>query len=110
MLGQVDCLDNFYKLADLYINPMIVGTGIKIKTIETFAYGVPLLSTEFGTTGTGSSFDFHNFSNLENLIKHLNNLYFSQASLETYQEASQLCFRTYRAKLDSQLNSLLKRL
>ncbi|WP_009632911.1 glycosyltransferase family 4 protein [Synechocystis sp. PCC 7509] len=110
ILGQIDYLEHFYNLADLYINPMIVGTGIKIKTLEAFSYGVPLLSTEIGSVGTGSTYKFHNFPNLKELINHLDNLYVNQTSLESYQEASKACFLSYRKNLNLQLNSLLARL
>ena len=85
---------------------MVTGTGIKIKTIESFSYGVPLLSTEFGITGTGSTFEFHNFYNLEEIVNHLDNLYSAQASLQ----ASKYCFHSYSSSFDSQLNSLLDHL
>lgn len=110
VLGQVDCLEHFYNMADLYLNLMIAGTGIKIKTIEAFSYGVPLLSTKFGSDGSGSKFEFHNFPSLKELVDHINNLYSNQASLKTYQEASKSCFHTYRANLNIQLDSLLARL
>lgn len=107
LLGQVDYLEYFYNLADLYINPMIAGTGIKIKTLEAFSYGVPLLSTDIGSVGTGSVFDFHNFPSLKELISHLDNIYYNQTSLNIYQEASKSCFHTYKKNLNLQLDSLL---
>ena len=110
ILGQVDSLEHFYNMSDLYLNLMIAGTGIKIKTIEAFSYGVPLLSTKFGSDGSGSKFEFHNLPSLEELINYLSNLYSNQASLKLYQEASKSCFYTYKANLNTQLDSLLARL
>ncbi|WP_233220930.1 glycosyltransferase [Chlorogloea sp. CCALA 695] len=110
ILGQIDSLDYFYNIADLYVNPMIAGTGIKIKSIEAFSYGVPLLSTKIGCVGTGSNFEFHNYPNLEQLVDQLDKLYLSRTSLSLYQEASQSCFDDYEASLKFQLETLLARL
>ncbi|NJR59649.1 MAG: glycosyltransferase family 4 protein [Cyanobacteria bacterium CRU_2_1] len=107
LLNHVDSLANFYALADLYINPMVTGTGIKIKTLEAFSYGVPFLSTQSGSVGISSSFDFHNFLGLEELVEHLEHIYVKNILLKSYQDASKQCFYDYKTKLDSQLELLL---
>ncbi|MDZ7957148.1 MAG: glycosyltransferase [Aulosira sp. DedQUE10] len=109
-LDYVDSLEHFYSLADIYINPMLSGTGIKIKTLEAFSYGVPFLSTTSGSLGTSSNFDFHNFSTLEELVNFLETLYTEQRNLIPLQEASQKSFYNYKCRLELQLESLLHRL
>ena len=44
---------NVYKTADLAINAMFSGSGTNLKVLEYLAYGIPLVSTEFGMRGFG---------------------------------------------------------
>lgn len=41
LLGKIDSPVDFYQQVDLAINPVEFGTGLKIKTCEALAYGVP---------------------------------------------------------------------
>jgi len=51
MIGRVSDLEDFYASVDLAINPMIGGTGLKIKTLEALSFGLPLLGTADAWTG-----------------------------------------------------------
>ena len=42
---------NYYKDVDITINPVLYGSGLKIKTIEALAYGIPLVTTSVGAQG-----------------------------------------------------------
>jgi glycosyltransferase involved in cell wall biosynthesis len=50
-LGMVDDVRDAYGVMDLVVNPMIGGTGLKIKTVEALAFGRPVLSTKAGGAG-----------------------------------------------------------
>ena len=50
-LGMVDDVQDAYGIMDLVVNPMIGGTGLKIKTVEALAFGRPVLSTKAGGAG-----------------------------------------------------------
>ncbi len=50
-LGRVDDVQDAYGIMDLVVNPMIGGTGLKIKTVEALAFGKPVLSTKAGGAG-----------------------------------------------------------
>jgi hypothetical protein len=52
-LGFVKELHTFYDAIDVAINPMVGGTGLKIKTVEPLSYGKPVLSTPAGVQGLG---------------------------------------------------------
>ncbi len=49
--GVIDDLAHFYHQSDLMINPVLFGTGLKIKSVEALSHGVPLLSTSAGAMG-----------------------------------------------------------
>jgi glycosyltransferase involved in cell wall biosynthesis len=50
-MGRVADLASAYRRARVVINPVIVGTGLKTKSIEALAYGRPLVSTACGAEG-----------------------------------------------------------
>lgn len=49
--GIVDDVADFYSEMDLLINPMIGGTGLKIKSVEVLAFGKPLMATKDAMVG-----------------------------------------------------------
>lgn len=50
-LGKIDDLSDFYSSIDVSVNPVFYGSGLKIKSIESISYGVPLLATKKGVEG-----------------------------------------------------------
>lgn len=50
-LGMVDDVQDAYGIMDLVVNPMIGGTGLKIKTVEALAFGKPVLGPKAGGAG-----------------------------------------------------------
>ncbi len=44
-------LGDYYKGIDIAINPVLYGSGLKIKSVEAIAYGIPLVSTSAGAQG-----------------------------------------------------------
>jgi glycosyltransferase involved in cell wall biosynthesis len=49
--GRVDDLDSAYRTLDIAINPVRVGAGLKIKTVEALGAGLPLVTTDEGARG-----------------------------------------------------------
>ena len=50
-LGFFEDKKLLYKQATVIINPMLFGTGIKIKNVESLGYGIPLVTTTIGAEG-----------------------------------------------------------
>jgi glycosyltransferase involved in cell wall biosynthesis len=46
-------LSGLYKRAAVFVNPVLRGAGIKLKTIHALQAGVPVVSTSIGMEGTG---------------------------------------------------------
>lgn len=58
-MGEMKDLDRVYELADIVLNPLTVGTGLKIKMIEAMGFSKAVISTEVGAEGIdgeGSSY------------------------------------------------------
>ncbi len=49
--GFVDDISVYFKAADLFLNPIISGGGVKTKAIEAIAYNCPVVSTKIGALG-----------------------------------------------------------
>jgi glycosyltransferase involved in cell wall biosynthesis len=50
-LGWLASLDSFYRDLRLVVNPVVRGTGLKIKTVEALSYGRPVVSRPVGIEG-----------------------------------------------------------
>lgn len=51
MVGYVDDIDTYFRAADLFINPVSTGGGVKVKVMEALSYGLPVVSYASGVTG-----------------------------------------------------------
>ena len=49
--GLFSSISDYYKNIDIAINPVLYGSGLKIKTVEAIAYGIPLVTTRIGAQG-----------------------------------------------------------
>jgi glycosyltransferase involved in cell wall biosynthesis len=51
IMGEVEELSDFYKSISLLVNPTKFSTGFKLKNVESYSYGVPLVSTDDASDG-----------------------------------------------------------
>jgi glycosyltransferase involved in cell wall biosynthesis len=58
-LGQVEDPDDLYARVDLVVNPHEGGTGLKIKTVEALARGLPVIGTAEAFAGLAPEAPFH---------------------------------------------------
>ncbi|PAE17931.1 hypothetical protein CHH91_00035 [Virgibacillus sp. 7505] len=54
-----ESLDDIYEQGRVFVNPMLNGAGVKLKTIEAIMNGLPVVSTTIGNEGTGLINDTH---------------------------------------------------
>lgn len=48
---NVPCIEEFYLKSDIFIIPIQNGSGINIKVLEAFSYGIPIVMTSFSKRG-----------------------------------------------------------
>lgn len=87
-------IDLYFKAADLFLNPVQSGGGVKTKMIESIALGTTVLSTETGAAGidkkicadkllTVADNDWNSFTNI--ILDHYNtNAPTPEAYYQTY--------------------------
>jgi glycosyltransferase involved in cell wall biosynthesis len=51
LCGNVEDISVIYDTADIIINPVLYGTGLKIKNVEALCNGIPLITTNEGANG-----------------------------------------------------------
>ena len=49
--GFIKDIDTYYKAADIFLNPILSGGGVKTKMVEAIAYGTTVISTATGASG-----------------------------------------------------------
>ena len=86
-LGRVESLKDAYNLADLAINPILFGTGLKIKNIEALGYSKPLVTTTIGAEGmeSGASEAFLIADSPEDFVTHITEIF---SDIELYKKLS----------------------
>lgn len=95
LVGFVDNLSNFYEEMDLIINPTIVGTGLKIKSVEALSFGVPVISTKIGFEGINSNLKEHDLENSKELIECIDHIYQDQNKLNYISDYCKEVFEKY---------------
>ncbi|NJM86851.1 MAG: glycosyltransferase family 4 protein [Hydrococcus sp. RU_2_2] len=96
-LGAVENLEEAYSLSDLVINPVLFGTGLKIKSIEALGYAKVLITTSAGAVGLeegkNTAFFVADKSQefAERILEILNNsILFNQIAENAYNYAAKL--------------------
>lgn len=70
-LGFVQELHTFYDAIDIALNPMVGGTGLKIKTVEPLCYGKPVLTTLPGAQGLTHLWQLPMFNDNAGLVDYM---------------------------------------
>jgi glycosyltransferase involved in cell wall biosynthesis len=96
LVGLVDELDDFYRVIDVVVNPMIGGTGLKIKSLEALSYGKPLIATKDAMVGISTTSDFQKFESVELLVSALRT--FDNTAKEQLAIDSVNVFQAYNAQ------------
>ena len=105
LMGRIDKIVDFYHVVDVAINPMIAGTGLKIKTIEAINFGIPIVSTVSGSDGLPVNAKYHLARSPEEMVFYLLEMTQSQKLLTAARESSRV-IDEYKQQLLQQLDWL----
>ncbi|MFZ2986991.1 glycosyltransferase [Ideonella sp.] len=106
-LGFVKELHTFYDSIDLAINPMVGGTGLKIKTVEPLCYGKPVLTTPSGAQGLQHLWTQPIFEDPEAMVRYLLGEFATQTESELRRLAELAA--SSRAALDREYDGQIER-
>lgn len=68
ILGLVDAPEDFYDQVSCVLNPMLAGTGLKIKTVEALAHGRPVIGTTEAFRGLEINHPLQSLGSIEEMI------------------------------------------
>lgn len=105
-IGMVDDVPDAYSLMDLVVNPMIGGTGLKIKTVEALAFGRPVLSTKAGGAGLEAIHPDLLHEDLPALIARLHRLVENPEELLEVANGMRAGYERFHSDVEKRLNKL----
>jgi polysaccharide biosynthesis protein PslH len=91
--GMVDELEDFYSQIDIAVNPMIGGTGLKIKSLEALSFGKPLIGTLDAMVGIPTNNDLQQCASIDALVEKLRD--FDSVTFEQLLNDSEQVFASY---------------
>ncbi|HEX4078333.1 MAG TPA: glycosyltransferase [Rhizomicrobium sp.] len=106
LLGVVDSISEFYRSIDVAINPMLGGTGLKMKSLEALAFGKPLVATADAMAGIPGDHAGHRLTNQTDLLEYLVGLADRPAGLQREMEVARQVYRAYRRSQLTAFNRL----
>lgn len=105
--GFVDDIDDFYQRMDLVVNPTLIGTGLKIKTMEALSYGVPLISTRIGFDGIPTLHPWHEVGDENDLARAIEEVATTRGSeLTKLSNISRSIFTEYQLNLRHNIDAV----
>lgn len=101
-MGLVDRLTEFYDAVECVVNPMMGGTGLKIKTIEALAFGRPVIGTVDAFEGIETRHPFHALRDMDGFAAAMRAFDGSPALRRELQAESYWVFARYMAEVSTQ--------
>ena len=95
LIGLVDKIVDFYSSIDLVLNPVIFGTGLKIKTVEALSYGLPVVGTKVAFDGISTESPFHLAKNIDQIYDLLEKIRHNPGIIVNLSNLSRSLFEDY---------------
>jgi glycosyltransferase involved in cell wall biosynthesis len=106
LCGIVESVSEFYRDIDVAINPMLGGTGLKIKSLEAMGFGKPLVATSDAMTGIATHYPGHMLTSPDSVLDHLVQLSERPSLLAAEASISREVYRQYQQDQLQQFRSL----
>ncbi|MBN9062955.1 MAG: hypothetical protein BGP06_03805 [Rhizobiales bacterium 65-9] len=107
-MGLVDDLSDFYDHVACVLNPMIGGTGLKIKTIEALAYGKSIIGTLDAFEGIPARHPFHQLRTMRDMVDAMRHYKQSDVLQQEMQQESYRLFASYMARVSQEYDELAR--
>lgn len=106
LLGVVDRLQDFYHAVDCVVNPMIGGTGLKIKTVEALAYGKSVIGTVDAFVGLPTKHPAHALDGVASCVGAMEQYRLDPSFRDGVRIASRSLYFEYVMQVNEQLDRL----
>ncbi len=107
LMGPVVDVADVYARVDIMVNPMVGGTGLKIKTVESLSYGLPILSTLAGGVGLDWLHPDLALADMSALVNRLAELATAPERVARLQNDMNAAYRSFEASVDVDFQTLL---
>jgi len=105
-MGFIDKLSDFYDAVGCVLNPMMGGTGLKIKTIEALAFGRPVIGTVDAFDGIETRHPMHRLRSVEAVAEAMIACRERPDLLKALQAETVRVFARYMADVSAQYDGL----
>lgn len=110
LMGPVDTTDEFYRDVDLVIVPLAFSTGLKIKAVEAFATGMPLVAMGHALEGIPTRHPWHQCETMEEVAEVCCDVAFDRQLLKGLTETTTRTYELVRAQAKVAFDDTLLRL
>jgi len=107
-LGVLPTVDQFYQQVRCVLNPMLGGTGLKIKTVEALAYGRATIGTRDAFVGLPTRHPAHGLEGVAEMTSFMRDYRRSLALRQELLEASLELYLNYLAKVGDEYDQLVQ--
>jgi len=107
-LGFIEDPNLFYDNLDIVINPMIGGTGLKIKTVEALASGCAVIATKEASMGIPTEAACLNHQNLGSIVESIDAVLNDPGLLDSWRKDANEAFNSYRVRAESEFRRFLR--
>ncbi len=110
LMGPVDSTDEFYRDVDLVIVPLAFSTGLKIKAVEAFATGMPLVAMGHALEGIPTRHPWHQCETMEEVAEVCCDVAFDRNLLKSLTESTTRTYALVRAQAKIAFDDTLRRI
>ena len=110
LFGPVDTVDEFYRDVDLVIVPLAFSTGLKIKAVEAFATGMPIVAMGHALEGIPTSHPWHQLHSMEQVAQVCCEVAAAPERLEELRDTTARTYAMVRAQAKVAFDSTLRQL
>lgn len=110
LMGPVNTTDEFYCDVDLVIVPLAFSTGLKIKAVEAFATGMPLVAMGHALEGIPTRHPWHQCETMEEVAEVCCDVAFDPQLLKGLTDSTARTYALVRAQAKIAFDDTLRRL
>jgi hypothetical protein len=107
-LGVLPTVDLFYQRVQCVLNPMLGGTGLKIKTVEALAYGRATIGTQDAFVGLHARHPAHCLRTMDEVVQAMAEFRGSEAFRKELLHASRFLYLDYLAGVGREYDTLMR--